>query len=190
MEIWKDIENYEGLYQVSNKGNVKSLNYMHTGDERLLKPIAISNGYLQVYLYKNGKRKFCKIHRLVASAFLENADKLPQVNHKDEDKTNNNIENLEWCTSQYNCNYGTRGMRISKNQLNRHDQSIPIDMLNKQDEVVGQFPSEKETIRWLRANGFPKANISAISRCCKGNPKYTHAYGYKWRYTHKKETTS
>lgn len=161
---------------------------MHTCEEHLLKPIVITNGYLQVYLYKDGKRKFCKIHRLVASAFLDNPDNLPQVNHKDENKTNNNVENLEWCTSKYNCNYGTRGLRITENQLNRHDQSIPIDMLSIQGELIGQFSSASEAERWLRDNGFPKANISAISRCCNGKRK--SAYGFKWHYTHKKETAN
>ena len=108
MEIWKDIQGYEGLYQVSNYGNVKSLNYRMTGKERILKSGKTVNGYLAVDLCKNGKRKHSLIHRLVAQAFLENPNNYPQVNHKDENKQNNHVSNLEFCTSFYNMNYGTR----------------------------------------------------------------------------------
>ena len=96
MEIWKDIENYEGLYQVSNLGNVKSLR-----SNKILKP-AFNKSYLQIGLYKDGKRKFFLIHRLVAEAFLPNEDELPEVDHRDNDKTNNRAENLQWISGVEN----------------------------------------------------------------------------------------
>ncbi len=106
-EIWKSIEGYEGLYEVSNLGNVRSLNWHLTGTIRVLKPRQNGYGYLSVILYKNGKMKKFYVHRLVASAFLPNPQNLPQVNHKDENKTNNSIENLEWCSCKDNINFGT-----------------------------------------------------------------------------------
>ena len=177
MEVFRDIEGYEGMYQVSNKGRVKSLNYHRSGEERILMPQTTTNGYLKICLRKNGKIKTYNVHRLVAQAFIDNPDNLPQVNHKDEDKTNNNVDNLEWVTAKENCNYGTRNKRMSKTQ------GIPIDMLNKQGEFIRQFQSGMEAERWLRANGFSKANSGNITNCCKGNPRYTNAYGFKWRYS-------
>lgn len=108
IEIWKDIEGYEGLYQISNLGNVKSLNYNHTGLEKRLKPQKSNKGYLRIELCKNGKKKKFSIHELVADTFIENPNNLPCVNHKDENKINNNVENLEHCTYSYNNTYGNR----------------------------------------------------------------------------------
>lgn len=108
-EIWKDIKGFEGLYQVSNKGNVKN---------RFNKLISQENckGYLRVHLHKNSKYSHFLVHRLVAEAFIDNSSNLPQVNHKDEDKTNNCVENLEWCDAKYNVNYGTSNYRRSEVQ--------------------------------------------------------------------------
>ena len=114
MEIYKDIEGYEGLYQISNYGNVKSLNYKKTGKDGLLKPQYDSDGYCQVSLYKHHKGKSFPIHRLVAEHFIDNPDNLYEVNHKDENKLNNCVDNLEWCSHEYNCNYGTRNKRHSE----------------------------------------------------------------------------
>lgn len=118
-EVWKDIEGYEGLYQVSNTGQVKSLNYNQTGEIKVLKQ-GNAKGYKRVGLFKNGKTKQYSVHRLVALAFISNPDDLPMVNHKDEDKTNNNVNNLEWCTHEYNMSYGTRNERISKKHKGKH----------------------------------------------------------------------
>ena len=112
IEIWKDIEGYKGLYQISNYGNVKSLNYNKTGKERILKPK--KNIYLQIMLHQNAKVKYFYIHRLVATAFILNPKNYPCVNHKDENKQNNHVDNLEWCTYQYNNTYGTKPERLSK----------------------------------------------------------------------------
>lgn len=112
-EMWKDIPGYEGLYQVSNLGNIRSLKYAGGNKVKLLKQ-ATTNGYKQVQLSKNGKGKNHLVHRLVAIAFIPNPNNLPVVNHKDENPSNNNVDNLEWCTQEYNINYGTRNERASE----------------------------------------------------------------------------
>ena len=104
-EVWKDVKDYEGLYQISDKGRVKSLWF---GKEKILKPGRDTCGYLQVNLSKNGEKKTYQVHRLVAKSFLPNPDNLSEVNHKDENKENNIVENLEFCDRKYNINYGTR----------------------------------------------------------------------------------
>ena len=170
-EIWKDIENYYGLYQVSNMGNVKSLNYNRTGEERIRKPNVGSNGYLQVELCKNGKYRMLLIHRLVLMAFnpINNMDKF-DVNHKDENKKNNNLNNLEWCTPKYNSNYGSRNQKIS----------IPVVQLDPTtNKVINVYCSSMEAKRQT------EFNHGAIIQCCKnkfnrpGNNIYK---GYKWMY--------
>lgn len=114
MEKWKPIPDYENLYEVSSYGRVKSLEkyrYNNGGKqllkERILRPINNGNGYFMVRLYKNKTNKYYLIHRLVAEAFIPNPDNLPMINHRDEDKTNNVADNLEWCDAKYNSNYGT-----------------------------------------------------------------------------------
>lgn len=108
-EVWKSIDD---RYSVSNFGNVKS-NYANK--ERILKPHKNHDGYLMVDLRSPGKRRGISVHRLVAQAFIPNPNNLPQVNHRDEDKTNNHVDNLEWCTNEYNSNYGTRNLRKGLN---------------------------------------------------------------------------
>ena len=132
-EIWKDIVGYEGLYQVSNLGNVKRLKgYKGRGkgyivEEHLIQPSINSRGYQNVILCKNGKTKTFTMHRLVAIAFLDNSDNFPQVNHKDENELNNCVDNLEWCDSKYNNNYGTRNKKCSdKWKLKRLQKELVI----------------------------------------------------------------
>lgn len=109
MEIWKDCKGYEGKYQVSTQGRVWSVK-----GQRYLKGTVTKKGYVYVHLTaKNGKAVKERLHRLVALTFLDNPDNLPVVNHKDENKLNNSVDNLEWCSHKYNCNYGTRNARIS-----------------------------------------------------------------------------
>lgn len=169
-EIWKDIKGYEGFYQVSNKGNVKSLNYHRTGEEKIRKPKVDRYGYLIVALYKNGKCKTLFVHRLVLMTFapIENMDKL-DVNHKDEDKQNNCLSNLEWCDKSYNNNYGTRTQRTEK----------PVVQLDRNsNEIVNVFNSAMEAKR----QGFDNSNIS---NCCKNkfHRKGNNIYkDYKWQY--------
>ena len=109
-EYWKPVVGYEGLYEVSNLGRVKSLKF---GKERILKPQKDTSGYLCVTLCKNNNQCQFKVHRLVAEAFIPNPNNLPQTNHKDECKTNNIASNLEWCDRKYNVNYGTRTKRVA-----------------------------------------------------------------------------
>lgn len=162
IEIFKDIEGYEGLYQISNLGSVKSLGNGNSNNskEKILKPTKDKKGYLYVDLYKDGKRKTYKVHRLVAQTFIENPNNLPQVNHKDEDKTNNAVENLEFCDAKYNINYGTRNEKISKQLMCLETGKI--------------YPSTREVQKQL---GFAHSNIS---KCCNG--KLKQAYGYTWCY--------
>ena len=120
-EVWKDIPNFKNLYQASSLGNIKSLErYVNSGiknnvkvrrKEQILKQYN-KNGYLQVSLSKNHKRYYFNVHKLVALTFISNPNNLPQINHKDENPLNNCVDNLEWCTAKYNCNYGTRNKRI------------------------------------------------------------------------------
>lgn len=112
IEEWKDIKGYENKYQISNLGRVKALDYRRTGKEQIIS-IKNNKGYSEVALWKDSKRKMFMVHRLVAQAFIPNPNNLPQVNHKDENKTNNIVENLEWCTQSYNNSYGTRLERVS-----------------------------------------------------------------------------
>lgn len=114
MEIWKDIKGYEGLYQISNYGNVKSLERViednkgsYIKKEKILTPTINNRGYYHIGLRNNSKTKYYYVHRLVAEAFIPNPNNYPIINHKDEDKTNNKVDNLEWCTPKYNANYGT-----------------------------------------------------------------------------------
>ena len=172
-EIYKDIKDLEGLYQVSNFGQILSLNYHRTGKPKLMKPGKDKHGYLGVGLCKNGKRKWFSIHRLVAKAFLPNPNNLSQINHKDEDKTNNSVENLEWCTREYNTNYGTRNERIVKANTNGKC-SKRVLQLSLSGDLIREWPSTRECAR----NGF---NQGAVAACCRG--KLPHYKGYKWCYT-------
>lgn len=170
-EIWKDIEGYEG-YQVSNLGNVRSFKY---GKMRFLKPCSDKNGYLIVTLYKNSSSKKCKVHRLVAMAFIPNPNNLSMVNHKDENPSNNIVSNLEWCNASYNNNYGTRNERISKKHLNEPSLSKVVIQIDKNTNVIiNIFPSMMEAERQTGCNR------RSICHCCKGTYKTTG--GYKWSY--------
>ena len=121
-EIWKDIViekngklfDFTGKYEVSNLGNVRSLNYMHTGKKQVLRPALGKDDYLRIGLYYNGKREDFFVHRLVATVFLPNPDNLKEVNHIDENKQNNSVMNLEWCDRIYNINYGNRNAKASE----------------------------------------------------------------------------
>ena len=175
MEIWKDVKGYEGLYQVSNLGNVRSLNYRRYGGVRNLTPKCNNYGRLWVDLWKNGRNKMFLIHRLVASAFIPNPNNYPQINHIDENPQNNVAENLEWCTAKYNV------QTYNKNHPEkRHAPRGP----NKNCTAIKQLTLAGETVKlWsnsrevMREQGW---SDWSISQCCKGKRKT--AYGFIWQY--------
>jgi len=195
-EVWKDIKGYEGLYQVSNIGNVKSLYrideyyihgvlYKRPRKEKMLAQQK-NHGYKRVSLCKKAKQKWFFVHRLGAEAFLPNPNNLPQVNHKDENKENNFIwvnedgsvdfekSNLEWCTEDYNKNYGTMKKRLSVIHKNRKDLSKPVYCT----ELEQTFPSIKEASRQTNIK------FASIQRCAAGKQMHTIKDGktFTWKY--------
>lgn len=167
-EEWKDIVGYEGLYQISSLGRVKSLNYRKSGEEGIRKPIKDKDGYITIMLYKNRNKKIFKVHRLVASAFIPNPNNLPQVNHLDENKLNNCATNLEFCDAKYNLNFGTRNERVARAN------SKSVNQYSLSGDFIKQYPSAQQVQREL---GFDNSHIS---RCCRGELKT--AYKFKWEY--------
>ena len=175
-EIWRDIEGYEGLYQVSNKGRVKSVErivwdnrgYYKTIQEKILKPEKTKWGYLRVVLCRDNKKKHYMIHRLVGQVFLENPQNLPVINHIDENKENNCSSNLEWCSISYNNNYNDRTKKIAEKL------SKPVFSIDKISGLILEFPSAHEA---SRQTGI---NQSHICDCCNGKRK--SAGGYYWHY--------
>lgn len=179
-EIWKDIPNYEGLYKISNLGNVKSLDhirkngtneYMQKGKK--LKPQK-ANNYLFVRLSKEEKTKQHFIHRLVAISFLPNKLNYKEVNHKDENPNNNKIQNLEWCSHKYNINYGTGNQRRSKTETKTKRNGKKIIQYNLDNIIIKKWNNQLEIQEQLK---IPQSNIS---NCCKGKRKT--AGGYIWKY--------
>lgn len=171
-EIWKDIEGYEGLYQIGSCGNIRSLNYRGTKTIHLLKQTKSKDGYPIINLNKNGNKKSLQVHRLVGQAFIPNPDNLPCINHKDENPLNNCVDNLEWCTYQYNNTYGERINRVRQKSMRY---AKPVAAYKDGVEVM-RFSSTKEAGR----NGFNKWNIIS---CCNGKLN-THK-GYQWSYIEK-----
>lgn len=194
-EIWKDIKDYEGLYQISNLGNVKSLNYRRTGVEKILKLTRNGRGYFYVSLFGNGIINKKSVHRLVAETFIPNPNNKPDIDHIDTIKTNNHIENLQWVTHKENCNnpiskinysiahagekhphYGKTGA-LSNNygklgSLNKC--SISVLQFSKDGELITEFAGSWEA---QRMTGI---NQSSIIKVCKG--KMRTAGGYIWKY--------
>lgn len=171
MENWKKIEGYNGRYEVSDKGNVRSIDMFigtHVYKGKVLCPHKKKNGYLEIGLTYKGKRKYELIHRIVAKAFISNPDRLPCVNHKDEMKTNNSVTNLEWCDYRYNSTYGTR---IERSFLKQRKKIIQY---TREGHVVCEYVSIQEAGR--------KTKISAghICHACKGIRPM--AGGYIWKY--------
>lgn len=187
-EIWKDIEGYEGKYQVSNLGRVRSLNYNHTGEIKLLKQSTNKYGYKLVGLCKNGKEKKYQVHRLVAIAFIPNPNNLPIINHKDEDSSNNNVDNLEWCTQEYNVNYGTRNERAGKKARKQmtgkkgkeHPRAKPILMYDREGNFIRKFDCIVDASEYFGKDRY----CNCISMCLRGKNKT--AYGYVFKYAEEK----
>ena len=160
-EVWKPIEGYE--YMVSNLGRVKSLERIDCHNqhrkEKILKPYKNTNGYLQVCLCKDGKRKKYLVHMLVVNAFLPNINNLEDINHKDENKTNNRLSNLEWMTHRDN---------------KRYSSAVAVNQFSLDGKFIRRWDCMKDIQYQL---GFKQ---SAICVCCQGKRK--SAYGFLWRY--------
>ena len=182
-EKWKDIPNYEGLYKISNTGKVLSLSN-YGGKKFIRKTIIDKYGYERVVLVKNQKQKNCLVHRLVAQAFIPNPNNYPQVNHKDENKANNSLENLEWCTRKYNCNYGTRLQKLSEKlkviRKGKHFSRNTEFKKGDNSKMVIDITTNKKYNSMREAyedTGIPTGNICL---CCFGKIKQTK--GHIWRY--------
>ena len=160
-EIYKDIEGYEGLYQVSNLGNVKSLHFKNPKNcsEKVLKTTNNKYNYPTIGLYKDKKCKRFLVHRLVAKAFIPNPNNYPQINHKDETTDNNCVDNLEWCTQEYNLKYGTRMERVSKANTGK----------KRSEETKAKFSAIHKGKKRLQTT---KQKISIAKRGVKMNPTH------------------
>ena len=196
IEIWKDIPNFEGLYQVSNFGNVRVLdricNSAIKNNSKVLRKGCILKQYTkinrkEITLTLNNKRKYFKVHTLVAEAFLdknqfkywetENPNEIDtsklEVNHKDENPFNNNVNNLEWCTHLYNCNYGTRNKRIYQSNPFKH---LKVNLYDLNNNLLKTFDSVAEASRYRKCSSL------TITRYCKG---ITKDKNYIWEYADK-----
>ena len=182
VEEWRPIAGYEGIYEVSNLGRVRSLdryvvhktidkkNYTRHIKGSILSPIINSkNKYLTVGLHDGGRRIAAYVHRLVAETFIPNPYNMPEVNHKDEDKNNNKVDNLEWCDRAYNMNYGTAIKRTSAAR------SKPVEQLTLDGKHVAYFPSHRD-IKRLSDGKYRRQSVYMV---LKGKCKT--AYGYLWR---------
>lgn len=179
---WKDIVGYENEYQINQFGEIRTLkDSPKLKKYDVLKPqISKRNGYVYQMLYKNGKEKLLRVHRLVAMAFLPNPNNLPQVNHKDGNKQNNSVDNLEWCEQSDNMKHAYKnGLQIpSENQrkaiINTNKLKQKKVCQIKDGEVINTFSGISEASRQT------KISISCISRCCNLKRKSTN--GYEWRF--------
>ena len=163
-ELWKDIKGYEGLYQVSNLGRVKSL-YRNI----ILKGFIDQDGYRLVTIYRNNTKSNKRIHRLVAQAFIPNPENKSHVNHIDEDKTNNRVDNLEWMTAKENINYGTHNERVSKTM------GIPVIAINCITGESKEFHGISECARQL---GLCQQSISKV---LAGQCRQTGGFTFKYK---------
>ena len=186
METWKSVKGYEGLYEVSNLGNVRSLRYNNTNKISPLKVYIEKAGYARVSLSKNGKSKNKRIHRLVAEAFIPNMNSLPQVNHIDGNKLNNNVKNLEWCSA-------------SRNQKHKYEMGLMVCKTGKAHHRTGKTGKENVTSKTVKcvttgeifdsahdASRKYNLNFSNICSCCRGNRNYcgklSDGTKLKWEY--------
>ena len=165
-EQWRVVKGYENMYEVSNFGRVKSLKFV----EKILKTPKNGAGYYSVNLYKNGHMKGYFVHRLVAETFIENPLNLSQVNHKDENKTNNNPDNLEWCTNAYNQNYGSHNENVSKTFVEKYGH--PLYVISE-DGTDYFFRSIREASKELSLDD------SHICKCLKGKYKTHKGYTFE-----------
>lgn len=187
IEEWKDVPGYLGYYQISNLGRVKSLNrtivyspskFYPNGRVRVLKekiltPSVDKKGYEFVQLFINGNYRSKKIHRLVAEVFIPNPNNLEQVNHKDENKKNNKVSNLEWCTLIYNINYGTGKYRKTLNKR------IPVVQYDLDGNMIREYESATAATKVLN---IKQGSSRGILETRRGKHKYM--FGYIWKFKH------
>lgn len=204
-EIWKDVKGWEGKHQISNYGRIKTFNWKNTGKTKIWYGTLTPDGYYTITFVDKNRREKYPVHRLVALTFgiepTEQFKNVPldelDINHKDENKQNNCITNLEWCDISYNNAYGTRNKRISetlkgfkrtpftdehknklseshKGKLNNGHSKVVLQIDKNTNEVIKEWPSIAEINRQL---GYI---IKNISNCCTNKPHYKTAYGYKW----------
>lgn len=162
-EIWKPVQGYEDSYLVSNLGNIRGLKR-----NKILKVRKSTRGYGQVNLSKRSVMKTHRVHQLVATHFLPNPLNLPEINHLNEDKLDNRVENLEWCTRSHNVNYGNR------TEKQKAKVSVPVVQFSLSGDQIAVYPSMIQAAREL------KLSHSSISECCSGKRKTLG--GYMWKY--------
>lgn len=165
-EIWKPVKNFESKYKISNFGRLYSLI-----SKKIIKPTKCTNGYLEYQLANNGKRIIKLVHRLVAETFIDNPNKLPQINHKNEIITDNRVENLEWCSAKYNANYGLRNYKCREKNKKYFK---AVAQFTKEGKLVGVYECIESAARAVNGDS------SYINRVCKGINK--SAYNYKWQF--------
>ena len=177
-EVWKPIKGYEGIYEVSDLGRVRSLPRMLTDSKGRRHPVPMKilkmhdrKGYDSVTLQDMGRKTIMSVHRLVAMAFIPNPDNLPVINHRDENPKNNQVSNLEWCDISYNTRYGTG---VERAQAKHVYHRKAVEQLTKDGQHVATFKGVKEA---ARATG---ADASVIVKVCKGRNET--AGGYRWKY--------
>lgn len=186
--IWKDIPEYEGIYQVSDTGLIKSLDRYNCAGHYLIGKLLKQNlnkkrNRLDIMLSKEGKSKTYKVHRIVAQTFILMNGNKPYIKHKDGNTTNNNVNNLEWCSyeeivqSTY-YEFGRKVAGIAKGKR-------PVMMMSKSGRNQKYFSSIGKAIEYLKENGHKIAAGTSISACCKGKQKY--AYDHKWKYIDKEK---
>lgn len=197
-EIWKDIKGFEGKYQISNFGNVKSLNYNNSKYEKNLTPKINNKGYAWYLLCKNGKAYPMLAHRLVAIAFIENPNNLPEVNHKDENPLNCNVENLEWCTRSYNTNYYLNqdpkrkeksAKRLRDKKTGENLSPMTKKMPKKYTKRVAQKDLKGNTVNVFKnlseVREKTEYNMGSITTAClrkRKDGKSRTAYGFIWEF--------
>lgn len=186
-ETWKPVVDYEGYYEVSNLGNIRSVSHLISGyvnggfrtyytKSSSLKHNISKVGYVMVSLSKQGKVKHFNLHRLVAKAFIPNPNNFPCINHKDEDKTNNNIKNLEWCTKKHNANWGSNPRRLSEMFAKKPPRHRKVSQYTMDGKFVKTFYAASHAAKELRiGSGW-------IIACCRGTKGAKSAGGYKWKY--------
>ena len=177
MELWRPVKGYEGFYEVSNLGRVRSVDRFvrnsHNGDYTVFKksiikkPTLDDGGYETITLNKEGRWETRLVHRLVAIAFLGDPEEGQEVNHKDENKRNNQVSNLEWCSKAYNVRYGTRARRAAAKR------SRPVLQCTLDGEIIQEYQS----LSSVKEDGFNPSNVKAV---CDGKFSQMNGYGWRW----------